>query len=224
MVLLGSEAQAVVMVIDDEDLFRPQHAGASGRHLADRTGAVNGHGGTLTHPGILHRLVAGGQDIAQEQHLLIGQGRIDADGPDVGLGHAHILRLSARYAPIEMAVAEHGGTRADAFAVHDRAAIRVGGLAGGVEMLVAEEALAAGDDERHHHAVALLEAFHARSRFHHDAHEFMAEDVPCLGGGNLATIEVQVGAADGGGRDFEDDVVGFLDDRVGDSLDPHVMG
>jgi hypothetical protein len=91
-------------------------------------------------------------------------------------------------------------------------------------MLVAEEALAAGDDEGHHHTVALLEPLYARPGLHHDPHEFMAEDVACFGGRNLAAIEVQVGAADGGGSDLQDDVVGFLDDGVGDRFDPHVMG
>jgi len=94
--------------------------------------------------------------------------------------------------------------------VEDGPAIGSGGLAGRIQLHVAEVAAAAGNHKRHHHAVTPGQCGDASSRLHHFAHEFVVEDVARVQARHLATVEVQVGTADGGGGDAQDDVVGFL--------------
>ena len=62
----------------------------------------------------------------------------------------------------------------------------------------------------HDDAVAALDAGHARAGVLDDAHELVAEDVAVLHARDLAAVDVQVGAADGGGGDAQDDVVVVL--------------
>jgi hypothetical protein len=101
------------------------------------------------------------------------------------LGRAHVLRLPAGIAAVQVRVAEKPRDRAHALLAEDRAAPGVGGLAGGEQGLVAEEALAAGNGEGHDHAVALLQARDALAGVFHDAHELVAQDVAGLHVGNL---------------------------------------
>ncbi|MNH14489.1 hypothetical protein D3C79_740820 [compost metagenome] len=123
-----------------------------------------------------------------------------------------------------MAVAEQGGTWRNRFLVDYCATAGVGGFACSELVELAEEAAAAGDHERNHHAVTDLQIGDPATGFLDDAHELVAEDITRLGLWNLAVVEVQVGAADGGGGDPEDNVVLFLDERVGDIVDPDVLG
>lgn len=76
-----------------------------------------------------------------------------------------------------MAIAKQGGARWDAFLVDDRTAPGVGGFAGGEQIVLAEEATAAGDHKGDHHAVANLQISHAFADVLDDAHELVAENV-----------------------------------------------
>ena len=78
--------------------------------------------------------------------------------------------------------------------------------------------VAARDRERHHDAIATLQILHFAPDFHHLAHELMAEDVAALHRGNETVVEVQVRAADRGGRDLHDRVALVEDLRVGNGL------
>ncbi|MNP39888.1 hypothetical protein D3C76_1334790 [compost metagenome] len=51
----------------------------------------------------------------------------------------------------------------------------------------------------------------------------MAENIASFGFRNLASVQMQVGAADGGSGDPEDDVVCLLDDGIRDVIDPDVV-
>ncbi len=123
-----------------------------------------------------------------------------------------------------MAIAEQCGAGWDAFLVDDCTAAGVGGFASGELVELAEEAAAAGDHEGNYHAVTDLQVGHPAAGLFDDAHELVAEDIARLCLWNLAMIEVQVGAADGGSGDPKDDVVFVLDERVGDIVDPDVLG
>ena len=75
----------------------------------------------------------------------------------------------------------------------------------------AVEAGPAGDVERHDDPVALPERPHAAARLLHHAGELVAEGAAHPSVGDQAVQQVQVGAADGGAGDPQDDVVGVLD-------------
>ena len=122
-----------------------------------------------------------------------------------------------------MAKSKQRSARAQAFLVHDRTTIGIGGLACREELHVAKKAAAACDHERHHDAVALGQCRHGGPDLDDFTHEFVAENVTRFHGRYLAAVHVQVGAADRSGGDFEDDVVGLLDDRIGYGVDLDVV-
>jgi hypothetical protein len=93
--------------------------------------------------------------------------------------------------------------------------VAVGALAHRVIAAAALVAFAADDGEGHHDAVADLELAVLRPDFDHFAHELVAKDVAVLHAGHEAIEEVQVGAADGAARDFDDRIARMLDRRVG---------
>ena len=197
---------------------------AGGRHQADRPGAEDRHRRARPDLGVERRLVAGGQDVGEEQHLLVGEALRQLQRPDVGEGHAHELGLAAGVAAVQVGVAEQAGAGGGGLLVEDGAAAGRAGLAGGVEGLLAVEAVAAGDGEGDHHAVALLHRVHRRADLLDDAHELVAHDVAGLHARHLAAPEVQARAADRGGRHPQEDVVAVLQDGIGDALDAHVLG
>ena len=96
-------------MVDREDGFHAQHAGACRCHQAHRPGAVNCQAVARPDAGVHHGLAARGQDIAQEQHLLVIQRVGNADRADVCLRYAHIFGLPARHAAVQVGIAEHGG-------------------------------------------------------------------------------------------------------------------
>ena len=61
------------------------------------------------------------------------------------------------------------------------------------------------------------------SGFLDDAHELVAEDVARFGGWHRPPVEVEVGAANGGGGNPQDDIVVLLDFRFGNVFDAHVV-
>ena len=77
---------------------------------------------------------------------------------------------------------------------HPRVRIRV--LAEREHLLLAEEAVAAGDGKGHHDAVAYLQLLHIRPDLDDFAHELVPHDVARLHGGDESVVKVQVGAAD----------------------------
>src|SRR5690606_10024233 len=100
----------------------------------------------------------------------------------------------------------------------------LGRLALGVQTPLAHPAPAAGDVERHHDAVAGAQPVDVRADLLDDAHELVTEHVPAVEVGAQHAVEVQVGAADGGGGDADHRVGAHLDTRIGNLLHPHVLG
>lgn len=112
----------------------------------------------------------------------------------------------------------------DVFVIYDGIVVRVGGFVGGIQVLIVEEVLVVGDDEGYYYVVVFFEVFDVRVGFDYYVYEFMVEDIVGFGGGNFVVIQVQVGVVDGCSGDFQDDVVGFLNDGIGNGFDLYVMG
>ena len=53
--------------------------------------------------------VPGGKNVREEQHLLVGQAFRNLHGTNIAKRHAYVLRLSARVAAVNMAIAEQPG-------------------------------------------------------------------------------------------------------------------
>ena len=100
--------------------------------------------------------------------------------------------------------------------------VGIGSLAAGIEAAPAEEAFPARDRERHDDAVADLEPGVLPSDFDDLAHGFMADDIAVLHRGNDAVIDMQVGTADGAGRDLDDRIASVLDLGIRNFLAAHV--
>src|SRR5207237_10537951 len=98
------------------------------------------------HVGLAYGVVAGREDVADEQQVLVAEAVLLWDLPqrEVRLGNAHVLRLGAGQVAEGEAQPEH----ADRHALHRQAA-------------AAEPALAAVHEERAHRALALFELGHA---------------------------------------------------------------
>src|SRR5262249_22502909 len=64
---------------------------------------------------------------------------------------------------------------------------------------------------------------HFRASLNHFAHEFMAENVAAFHPGDVAVVDVQIGAADGGERDAHDGIVRIQNARVGNRLHAHII-
>ncbi len=145
------------------------------------------------------------------------------NGP-ITLGHTYVLGLPTRHTAIQMAIAEQCSPRRDGFLVKNRPPATIGGFAGSERLHLAEKAAAAGNNERNHHTITRLDGRHLRADFFDDAHEFVTKNIALLCGGDLASIQMQVRATNSGRRDLQQDVIRFLDDRVGDSFHTHIVG
>jgi pimeloyl-CoA synthetase len=113
-----------------------------------------------------------------------------------------------------MRKAEKRGTRTNAFWIEDGALVGVGRFTSREQARVAEKAASTSDHKWHHDTVAKLEFSHSGACCDDLAHEFMTQYVACAQCRYLSSIQMEVRAANGGGRHAEDDVVRLLDHRV----------
>src|SRR5581483_1916615 len=100
--------------------------------------------------------------------------------------------------------------------------VRIGVVARGIELPLAEKAVAAGDGEGHHHAIAALQIRDGWTHLLHNPHELVTHDVPRFHGRHKAVIEVEVGAADGRTRDPDDRVMRVQQRGIGHVVYFHV--
>ena len=168
----------------------------------------------LRHVGVDDRLPRRRQHVGEVDEPLVRRTVGHLDVGELGLGHPQVLRLAARDLAVQLGEAEQGGTHA--LVAH------LGGLALGVELAVAHEAVAARDLERHHHPVAGGEVGDLAADLLDDAHGLVAEDVALAHERAERLVQVQVRPTDVGRRDLHDRVGGLLDHRVGDRVHPHV--
>ena len=171
---------------------------------------------------VLRGLVAGREDVGQEQHLLVAELAAHLDRTDVGIRHARVLGLPAGVAADEMRIAEDGGGRvAPHLLGHPGVRVRV--LAQRKLAALAEIAVAARDRERHDDAIADLQVLHRGSDFDDLAHELVAEDVAFGHRRDATVVQMQIGSADGGGLDPHDRIARIEDLRIGNALDANVV-
>ena len=123
-------------------------------------------------------LEAGGQDVGEEEHLLVGDAARARRAATSRVGHARELRLHA----VDQ-VAEDPADPADRLAVRGHAAL-------------ARPAAAARRDGGDEDAVALGEAAHRRAALDDRADRLVPEDAALGDGRDVALEDVQVRAAD----------------------------
>ena len=147
----------------------------------------------------LRAYVAGGQDVGEEEHLLVGEVGLDHQRTDVGEGHPEVFGLPAGEPAGEVGVAEDPGHRVAEHLLGDPG-VGVGVLAAGVQLRPAGRAGAAGDGERNHHAVTdpQLGGVDAGTDLDDLTHGFVAHHVTLLHRRHVAVEQVQVRAADRG--------------------------
>src|SRR5690606_6704831 len=197
--LVARHAQAVVQPVYRDHALRAEHSRTGHGELPNRAGPPNGYHVARFYVAHLRAHVSGGEDVRQEQRLLVRHAVRHLQRAHVGEGYAHVLRLSACKPAERVRIPEHAGCRV---AVHLLGNVRigVGVLAAGIESLATLVAAAARDGEGNHHAVTHLQVADTSPHVHHLSHELVAEYVAGLHGGNEALVEVQVGTAYRGGR------------------------
>lgn len=176
------------------------------REQPDRTRAEHRHRIAGPDARVLRAHVAGGEDVAEEEHVLVRQARGHPLAHVIGERHPDRLRLPARILLPEAAP-------------EDRAA---GGDALGGQAHAAPLAEPARDRERRDDPVALPELAHRRARLLDHAHELVPHHHPGVEPGDPPVILVQVGAADRAGGDAQHHVGGIHDARVRHRLHPYV--
>jgi len=187
------------------------------------TGPPHGDGVALLDVGIFRAHPARGQDVGQEQHLVILEMIGNDDRPDVGVRHPDIFGLPAGVTAGEMRVSERGAHRVshqEPRGVHRLCGVAV--VAGAELLLLAEEAIATADGERNDDPLTFLQRTF-RSDFHNLAHEFVAEDVARPKRRDIAVVQVKVRTADRGRGDAQDGVSRVDDFGIGHGLDAHVV-
>jgi len=128
---------------------------------------------------VLRRHVAGGEDVGQEQHLLVGQAIGDFDRTDVGERYTGVLSLPPGVAAVQVRVAVDRRGRV-AVSLFGQQRVRVGVVAQAPLAVPAVIAVAAADGEGDDHAVADLEVLDLATKLHDDTHELVAQDITLL--------------------------------------------
>ena len=164
-------------------------AGTSRRSARGRARATAAAVGDL---GVLDGLPGGGQHVGQVDEAVVGRPLRDLDRAEVRLRHAQELGLPAR-APGRRAWCSRRARRRCLLAHLRRLALRL-------QLVLAHEAVAAGDVERDDDAVARGDVRDLGADLLDDAHRLVAEDVALVDERAEHLVEVKVGAADARSR------------------------
>ena len=218
---LPRHGEALGHGVDGDHPLGPQQEGAADGELRHRAAAPDGDGVAGFDLAELGTHVAGGEDVGQEEDLVVGEVVGHLDGAHVGVGDAQVFGLAARVAAQGVGVAEQPGGRVAPQEL-GRLMVGVAALARREQALLAKEALATGDGERHHDAIADFQVLHLGADLHDLTHRLVAHDVARHHAGDDSVIEVQVGAADGAGGDLDDGVALVLQLGVGDGVAAYV--
>ncbi|CAB4915252.1 unannotated protein [freshwater metagenome] len=185
-----------------------------GREVAHRAQAQHDQGAAVGHLGVLHGLPRGGQDVRQVGEPVVGGALGQLDVGELRLRHPQELGLPAGDGAVHRRVAEQRGARA--LVAH------LGGLALGVQPLVAHPAVPAGDLERDGDPVADPQVAGLAADLDHLAHGLVPHHVAHVHERGEGLDQVQVRAADVRRRHADDRVRGLLDGGVGDLVHPDV--
>ncbi len=201
----------------------PQQQRRLDREQTHRAAAPDRNRVTGFDVGIDRRVPPGGQNIGQKQHVVVGQIVGDDHRTDIGIGYANIFGLPTGIAPCKMGVAKGGAHRVTHQQLGGIARFRwIAVIAGAVLLLLAEEALPAADRERNHDALAFFQGG-SGADFDDFAHKFMADNVARAHAGNIAVVEMKIGAADGGRGNAEDRIARIDDFGIGNRLDADLV-
>ena len=193
------------MPAHDDDLLRAEPPGGDDPAKADRAVAHDGDGAALADPGGHRGMMAGphyvgqGQQRGHEHILLADRERVEG---------AVRLRDSKR---LGLSPADIGRT--------EEAAVDAGGL----EAFLAEQAASVGIGERHHHHLPSPDRADLASDILDDSDRLVAHRPPARSFREVV-IRPQVAPADAGPGDPDQSVGRFPDRRIGDGLDPDVVG
>jgi len=188
--------------VDGEDAGRAEERGALQRHDADGPQPHDDDGRSRADGRPERAQVAGREDVGQQDGLVVGDTLGNTQREGVGKGDGHGLGLPT-------GEVGHGSER--------------GGLAGEAHVGLAGAAgaaHAAADHAGDEHAIAPPQALHVRSGLQHrpDGLVAQADADP----GRRIVVEVEIGAADRGALDLDDDPVGTGERGIGHVFDPHV--
>ncbi len=209
--VLARELQPVGDVVHRDDALRAEQPRGLHREQAHRAAAEHHHrvpGLDVAH---LRALVARGEDVGEEEDLLVLHVVRNPHRPHVREGHAHVLGLPALVAARGVRIPIHA---------RGQVTVGIGVLAVRRQPALAIEATAARDVEGHRHPVPRLQRAHRGAHLLHHADELVAERAAHPRVRHQPVQQVQVRAADGRARHPDNRVVRVLDDRV--RLVPHL--
>ena len=201
--------------VDSENPFGTERPGDPGAELPDRPEAEDRQAPALRRVGISHRLPRRGQDVGEVEESVIGRAFRNLDRAEIGVRDPQVLGLAAGDLTVELGIAEQRRPLA--------VLPNLRGLALGVEVLVAHEAVAAGDIEGDDHTIAGFEVRHARTDFLDDPHRLVAEHVAVIDEHAQQLVEVEIRTADRRRGDPHDGIGRFPDRRVRNRVDPNVF-
>src|SRR5919202_3931144 len=207
--------------VDGDNALGAEQVGALDRELPHRTAAPHCDHIARLNVARLGSHVAGRENVGEKQDLLVGEAVRNLDRPYIGKGHAGILGLPARVAADEVGVAEDAAGRI-APELFGQGSIRVRVITERPKSPFAEETVAACDRKGHNHTVTLPQILHLTPKLDDLAHELVAEDITFLHRRDIAIVEMEIGAANGGRRDFDNGIARVENLRIGDCLDPHI--
>src|ERR1700722_4737031 len=157
---------------DRDDALGAQNLGGLDREQTDRTGAPDRHDLSALDAGLLRGLIAGGENVGEEEHFLVLHSLRHFHGRDIGHRHAHVFGLAACVTAGQVGVPEQAGRRvAKLRGRHRRVAIRA--LANGIVAELTLPALAAIDIEGNDYPVPLQELGVSRAGLDHLTHELV---------------------------------------------------
>src|SRR5262249_45202202 len=144
--------------------------------LAYGTASPNGYDVPRLDVAVLSPHVAGWEDVGQEQNLLIGEAFRNFNRADIREWHTCKLCLPASVAAHHVRIAKQARRGIPEHFFCDPR-VRVGVVAQGPELSLAEEAFAAGDGEGNHHAISTLQVLDPPADLFDRAHELVAQYV-----------------------------------------------
>ena len=188
--------------VDENHCSGPQQLGALGGAQTHRAGTQDGYGISLTQLTQLRTEVAAGEDITDEEGVLVGDLGGDVRKPCVGKGNTHQLGLT----PVNTA------------SQFPAAMDTVIDVAAPAKPARTAECLAVGADP-----VAHMQINDTRTQLHNLANKLVAQDGSGDGARDSAVTNVEVTGADGGAGHPHDGITGRQNVRVRPLLQTQII-
>src|SRR5690606_28039710 len=204
--LAAGQVQAAGQVIDGKYPGGAHQPRTGDGELVHRAAAEHGDGITGADLRHFRAEVAGGEDIREQDRLVVGDGVGNLDQADIGVGNTGLFRLQAIEAATGFRPAEKGGA--------GLGAVRVGAIALGVIAGPAVGAVATGNGGGDDHPVAHLQVAHIGAQGFDDADALVPEDSAWAHTADAATDKMQVGTADGRGGQADNGIGGLMQYRI----------